>query len=704
MFEHESPPTAPRVPVTDVYHGVKVTDPYRWMEEDAAALERWVDEQKAYCAGALHSLPGRAERRRAAAAASADRMDVVNVQIGGERLFYLKRAEGAQVHSLVTRSRIGGAEQVIVDTEARAPGNAHHRSIDWYSASPDGRFVVYAMSRDGSEQATLHLIDLASGTSAPVERATALASRMTRVRYPGVAWSPDSRRFVYQRLTVAQGTAKYQNVTTAVCEVSAGADGGGSVDSAARAVASICDLGLDADDTPIVSFSGDGGGLVVGVRSGCLRTCPVFFRPFDPGADGWRRLSDAAVAWYVDGDDAFLLEPGDDGLGRLTWRRIADQSPPTVLFGGGPVVEDFSVGPDEILLRCLDGGRSLVVRLDRRSGRATPVGLPYDGHVTEWAYDAAEGDLVFALSSWIRPPRSLRLRAGDDVCRDTAWWPAAPEEGADVVSTRLDVPASDGTAVPMTVVHRRDVVLDGTNRALLVAYGFFGISLRALFQPALVDWVAEGNVWAVAHVRGGGEKGERWAAAGHGVAHNRTIDDLLDCADHLIEAGWTSADRLAAEGTSAGGLTAAGAMVRRPDRFAAVVLRVPVTNTLRLEMYENGPPNIPEYGTSRTAEGLPALLVSDVCHRIEETVAYPPVLVTMGRNDPRVAAFQPAKLVAHLQHAAMLERPVLLRVEDDAGHGPGSTRSQVDDELADRLTFLDAMLPGAASLRHGDSD
>jgi prolyl oligopeptidase len=163
---------------------------------------------------------------------------------------------------------------------------------------------------------------------------------------------------------------------------------------------------------------------------------------------------------------------------------------------------------------------------------------------------------------------------------------------------------------------------------------------------------------------------------------------VLAAAEHLIDRGYTTAAQLGLEGTSAGGLTAAGAMLRRPAGFGAVVLRVPVTNTLRLETEDNGPPNIPEYGTVTSETGLRALLISDACHRLDPTGGYPPTLATAGLRDPRVTPWQPAKFIAHLQAAANPGYPTMLRVEEHAGHGVGSTKEQLDRETADRYTFF----------------
>jgi prolyl oligopeptidase len=217
----------------------------------------------------------------------------------------------------------------------------------------------------------------------------------------------------------------------------------------------------------------------------------------------------------------------------------------------------------------------------------------------------------------------------------------------------------------------------------------------------MLAWYERGGVYAVAHVRGGGEHGREWHEAGRGLHKETTITDLIDCAEYLVAHGYTRPARLAAEGGSAGGITAGGALVRRPDLWAAIVLHVPVTNALRAELGENGPINVPEFGSLTTEPGLQGLLIVDCYLRVQDGTPYPAVLLTAGMNDPRVDVWQPAKIAARLQAATTSGRPVLLRIEEQAGHGFGSTRSQQDSLLADELAFLLDQLEPAPTLPTG---
>jgi prolyl oligopeptidase len=199
----------------------------------------------------------------------------------------------------------------------------------------------------------------------------------------------------------------------------------------------------------------------------------------------------------------------------------------------------------------------------------------------------------------------------------------------------------------------------------------------------------------VAHIRGGGEYGHDWHRAGRLLAKGNTITDFIDCAEYLTAQGYTTPSRLAGMGGSAGGIPAGGALVRRPDLWAAIVLHIPLVNGLRAEFAENGPINVPEFGSVSTEEGLRSLLIVDSYNRVRDATPYPAVLLTTGRNDPRVPSWQPGKMAARLQAATAAGRPVLLRVEEQGGHGGiGATTDQVDAQIADRLAFLLHQLRG----------
>jgi prolyl oligopeptidase len=242
--------------------------------------------------------------------------------------------------------------------------------------------------------------------------------------------------------------------------------------------------------------------------------------------------------------------------------------------------------------------------------------------------------------------------------------------------------------VPLSIIYKRGIRLDGSHPAWLEGYGAYGITLDPTFRPTMLASLERGGIFAVAHVRGGGEYGEDWHVGGQKLTKQHTIDDMIACAQYLIEHKYTSPQHLAGEGTSAGGITIGGAITQRPDLFGAALIRVGDSDSMRSELMASGPANIPEFGTVKDKDGFKALYAMDAYQHVKADTNYPAVLLTTGANDPRVAPWQAAKMAARLQASTTSGKPVLLRVDYDAGHGMGSTKSQRDEELADELAFL----------------
>lgn len=288
----------------------------------------------------------------------------------------------------------------------------------------------------------------------------------------------------------------------------------------------------------------------------------------------------------------------------------------------------------------------------------------------------------------MQPHVWLQYDPGAKALADTHILPAFPRDLSGYEAVETSATAPDGTSIPLSIVTRKGIPHDGRRPTYLVGYGSYGISYDPAFSPTFLPWLDRGGVYAIAHVRGGGEGGQAWHDAGKIATKQNTIHDFIACAQALVSKGYTDRAHLGGEGTSAGGILIGGAITQRPDLFRAALIRVGATNTLREEYTAGGPANIPEFGTVKDRAQFPAMLAMDAYNHVRKGVAYPAVLLTGGANDPRVTVWIPAKMTAKLQAATSSHRPVLFRVEFDAGHGIGSTRTQRDDETADEFAFL----------------
>jgi prolyl oligopeptidase len=292
------------------------------------------------------------------------------------------------------------------------------------------------------------------------------------------------------------------------------------------------------------------------------------------------------------------------------------------------------------------------------------------------------------LSSWTQPQLWYAYDPASDKFTDTGLRPRSPVDYSAIVSEEVKVKSHDGRLVPLSIVRRGDLSRNASNPTLLYAYGAYGIRLDASFDPTLLAWLERGGVYAVAHVRGGGEYGEDWHLAGQKLTKPNTWKDFIACGEYLVEQKWTSPARLAGQGGSAGGITVGRALTERPDLFAAIIDDVGMSDTVRFETSANGPPNVPEFGSVSSAEGFKGLLAMSSYHHVEDGAKYPAVLLTTGINDPRVDSWQMGKMTARLQAASASGKPILLRVDFDAGHGIGSTKQQANEGIVDGWAFL----------------
>ncbi len=359
-----------------------------------------------------------------------------------------------------------------------------------------------------------------------------------------------------------------------------------------------------------------------------------------------------------------------------------------VLPASDAVLQRIAVARDGLYVRAIEGGIGRVRKLDFTSNRVEEVPLPFDGAVEEFVTDPTRPGVVFKIQGWTQSPRYLKYVPQTHTVVDTGAIPPATADFSNIEAVEVKAIAIDGTAIPLSIVHKRGLVRDGSAPTLLTGYGAYGSIEEPSFDASRLAWLARGGVYAVAHVRGGGEYGEDWHRAGMKLAKSNTIDDFIACAEYLVAQGYSSPKRLAGAGWSAGGITIGGAITRRPDLFGAAIDGVGVSDNLRAETMVGGRENTEEFGSVKTKEGFEGLYAMSAYHHVKDGVAYPAVLLITGINDARVAPWQSAKMAARLQAATSSQRPILLRVDYDSGHGAGTTRSQRNEELADEYSFL----------------
>ena len=721
----EAPPATRVEPVVDTHHGVAVADPYRWIEDTAAPATRaWFVAQDAYARATLAALPGRAALRERLAALDTADVAVRDADWAGDRLFYLKRAPGEETFKLYVRDGLAAPERLLVDPDHYArPGEP--AAIDYFRAAPNGARVAFGIALAGSEDATLHVVDVA--TRAPV------GAPIPRARWATPLFRFDGNVLFYtQQKDAPPGTPPAEILRDARVWQRVYGPGGATRDEALLGSGLAPDVAIGADDLPAIVVSPVSPFAIGVVHHGVQREVSLYVARLTElagTATPWRKLAGperGITDFDLRGAAIYVVANEDAPRQRvLRWpladpRAFTPAAAEVLVPESARVVRGVSVARDALYVQQTDGGASrlLRVRFDGASpppapakstargkgapARAAPsrrrdpgpygeIRLPFAGAIGERITNPLHAGALLRMEGWTESPGYFAVDAKSGAVTRTPLLPAARADFSGVTSSQVRVRSHDGVEVPLSLVHAKGVLHDGRARVLLTAYGAYGVSEEPRFAPSLLAWIERGGVYAVAHVRGGGELGRDWHRAGHKATKPNTWRDAIAAADWLVRAQWTVPARLAIAGASAGGIAAGNAVVDRPDLFAAMVSTVGFHDTLRGETGLVGPANVPEFGTVATEQGFRDLLAMSSYARLADGVAYPAALFTVGFNDPRVDAWDPAKTAARMQAIAAgpggSGRPVLLRVDFAGGHGGGTTTQRIDEQ-ADVFAFL----------------
>jgi prolyl oligopeptidase len=544
------------------------------------------------------------------------------------------------------------------------------------------------VAKGGSEDAVLRVVEGDTGRDT--------GDAIDRAWWGNPSWMPDGHSFVYVRLQKLGPTSPptdreldsrvYLHVIGTDPEKDRMVFGRGSPGTEMEPV----------DDPFVATFPGSS--YVLGaIAHGTLPELTLYTAPLESLTSAsipWKKLCDVqddVTGLDVHGDDLYLLSHKDASRYKVlhTHFPAPDLAKAEVVIPASEaVIRNIAASSDALYAQELDGGQGRLVRLPYASGKVEQVPLPFDGSISITSTDARMPGAVMVLSSWVIASGIYSYDPESKQVSDTKLQPVGPfDRPAEVESVEVKAKSYDGTLVPLSIVRKKGLALDGSHPTRLMGYGAYGITLDPYFDPATLAWLEHGGVYAIAHVRGGGEYGEDWHLAAKGLTKPNTWKDMIACAQYLIDQKYTSSAHLAIEGGSAGGITIGRSITERPDLFAVAIDKVPMSDAVRAEFEPNGPPNISEFGGVKTQDGFKGLYEMSAYAHVKDGTPYPAVMVTTGINDPRVASWQPAKMTARLQAASSSGKPVLLRVNYDAGHGIGSTKTQVQLEKADEWSF-----------------
>ncbi len=695
-------PTAPAAEVRNVpatHHGSTVADPYRWMEDSKSAQSQaWLKGQGERARSVLDRIEGRdsiAARLAELAAAQGDAVREV-VQMPGERLYYLKRFAGEKQAKLMMRTGIAGAERVLVDPEQIAKRTGVPHAVNYFAPSWDGKHLAYGMSAGGSEDASLYMLNLASNKL--------VGQPLPRAYQTDLHWLPDSRSLtVTQMPKLAKGAPEADTYKDS--RVLRYFIGGKTQPVFGPQVTA--KLGLDRLDVgEVITVPGSRWAIArttdTTVPEGKLFVLPLA----DLGKPNarWQRIaneSDKVVSVALQGDGLFVMTQA--GTPRRKIVRI-DLTRPDLATGEiaraalvvaepkDGVLDGFRLTPSDLIAEVRQG-TAVVLRRHAKGDTAGRI-VPSPASGTAWLAQAPAQDteaLLAGFSGWSEPPRWL-LVDGERMTDVSLGKRVVPKGLPELVVTDIIFPSHDGVMVPMTILHRKGLALDGNNPVLLEGYGAYGLSTSAHFAIDDMVWMERGGVLAYLNPRGSGVYGDEWHRAGFKTTKSNTWKDGIAAARYLIAKGYGSAKTMGIKGTSAGGIFVGRATTEAPELFAAAIYNVGMMDTIRSEESANGATNISEFGTVKDPAEFKALQEMSTYHNIKDGTNYPAVMLVHGMNDPRVDVWHSGKVAARLQAANKAanngDRPTLLRLDMQAGHGVGSTLTQRQAVQADEQSFL----------------
>ena len=671
--------------VVDVLHGVKIVDPYRWLEDgNSDATKAWVDEQNKFTQELLGKVPARDKiRERLSSLLEIGSLGTPAPRKG--RYFYTRR-EGKQNQAvLYVRDGVNAKERVLLDiNELSKDGTV---ALDWYFPSRDGKLLAYGLSKDGSEFSTLHVRNVDTGKDLP--------DKIERTRACSLAWEPDGRAFYYTRYPAVGDVPKgKENYNRHVFHHRLGTDPAKD--------RKVFGEGRDPEDWPTIALAPNGKWLAVNVHQGWAKSevyvANVSNARSDPGdgtfhpiAEGVKALFDITVR-----NDRFLVHtnaeapryrlfeidaktPPAKWADRAVWREIVPE--------GKDKLEGIAAIGDYLVAEYMHDATNELRLIDKNGKLIENIKLPALGTIAGLGGEPDGDELFYGFQSFAVAPSVYRM---DLKSRKPELWgrvdtPIVPD---DYVVEQVKYKSKDGTLVPMFLTYKKGLKKNGVNPTLLYGYGGFNISLTPTFATTRFMFLEKGGVLAIANLRGGGEYGEDWHRAGMLEKKQNTFDDFIYAAQWLIDNKVTSKEKLAIQGGSNGGLLMGAVTTQRPDLFKCVVCQVPLLDMTRYHKFLIARLWIPEYGNPDKEADFKWIYEYSPYQKVKEGTSYPATLITTAASDSRVDPLHARKMAARMQAASSGSAPILLRQETRAGHGAGKPRGMILDEQTDIWSFV----------------
>ncbi|HFK5570248.1 prolyl oligopeptidase [Elizabethkingia meningoseptica] len=682
---------APSIPVTDEYFGTKIIDEYRNLEDmDSPSTKKWMKEQTEYTNSILNNIPKRKfylEKRLEFDKRQGYSISNLNIT-NNDKYFYLKKNGNEKVAKLYFRDGFSGEEQLLYNPANFKKEDANHEFvINYISPNWNGSKIAISLAEKGKELSEVIIMDVKNHYIHPEIITNTMPGNVG-----GIKWMDDDSGFFYTNFPVSDPKSPdfYKNPRVVFYKIGTAPDKVKDVFSAKNNT----ELGMDEKKAPIILDSNNGFYISMLLDNDYYRqTYIIPKQDLLQGRKSWKPFynkEDKVRSLQIVDNDVFFLSQYNSQNYILCKTSLTkpDFINPEVLIPEkkDEVIGQYRITKDGIYYTTIKNGVEAKLYL-YKGGKDILIKLPYSsGNINLQAKGKDFPDIWISCSGWANEEQRFRYDLKKDVFLPESLTPIIEyPEFKDIIVKEITVKARDGEDIPLSLIYNKNIKLNGKNPILIDAYGAYGYSRTPFFSRIYLLWANQGGVFAISHVRGGGEKGKKWRLGGYKETKPNTWRDLIDCTEYLINAKYTSKDKVAIWGASAGGITVGRAMTERPDLFKAAILEVPTTNILR-DVHSLSI-NSDEYGNIKDPKEFKALVEMDPYQHIKKGVKYPATFITAGINDPRVMAWEPVKFAAKLQANNTSKNPILLQVDYEGGHGNNTTAYHGHSNLSDIFAF-----------------
>lgn len=671
-------PETKETDTAEVIHGVRIADPYRWLEDlESDETKQWVEKQAAFTQSQLETIRGRdLLEKHLTRLWNTERFGRPGKE--GQRYFYSKN-DGLQDHSVIyttTDLKETGKELLNPNTFSK-DGTVALKS---YSPSPDGRLVAYAVTEAGSDWMVWKVREIATGKD--------LSDELQWSKFSGASWLPDSSGFYYGRFPEPKdgeemmAANKHKKIYFHKIGESQGQD------------KLVYERPEKPEDGLYASVSEDGHYLIIYVSRGTAPENGLLYMDLqaaEPQAVPLFSDFDASYSFVTNLGGRFFIQTDHKApMQKLVAVDLANPAPEQwqeVIKEQKYALEGVSHVGDKLLASYLKDAKSLVHRYQLDGEFLSEVKLPDIGTASGFGGEPGDPETFFSFTNFTTPSTIYRY----DVEKDEITLhkkPALKFDPEKYTTTQKFVKSNDGTEVPIFIVSKKDLEQDGTNPTLLYGYGGFNVSIEPYYSPSVITWLDLGGIYVVANLRGGSEYGEKWHKDGMLHQKQNVFDDFISAAEWLIEEKYTSSEKLAVMGGSNGGTLVGAVMTQRPDLFGAAIPAVGVMDMLRFHLFTIGWAWQAEYGHVDKPEDFHYLRRYSPLHNIVPGSHYPATLIVTSDHDDRVVPSHSYKFAAALQKAQAGEGPTLLMVETKSGHGAGQPTSKKIEAIVNKYAFL----------------